>query len=283
MNNNDLKINWYPGHMAKATKEIKEVANLADLFIIVLDSRCPLSSYNDDFDKIAPNKPRLFIATKSDLMDVSKKEKIAKHFNYSRLLWLDLRNQKSRSIILKELEKINKEKTKNAVNKGFLQPRIKVFVLGVPNAGKSTLINLMTQKKNLKVGNFPGVTRTKSWVNVDNFFFLDTPGILLPNIENQEAAVKLSMTRCIETKQFPIKLIAENYLDVIAKYYPNKLTDDFKIEPKLLANLNDVNKHAIFTQIAKNRGLKVENKLVLDGAHQYFINYVQNLKGVTYE
>lgn len=181
MNNNEQTlINWYPGHMAKAVREIKENATLADIFLIVLDARIPISSYNEDFDNIAPQKPRLFVITKSDLMDKSKKEKIQKRFQNEKLLWLDLRQPKSRNQILNQLKILSQAKIKKDKEKGFLTSNIKVFVLGVPNAGKSTLINLMSQKKSLKVANYPGVTRVKKWVISDNFYFMDTPGILLP-------------------------------------------------------------------------------------------------------
>nr|WP_318026929.1 ribosome biogenesis GTPase YlqF [Mycoplasmopsis bovis] len=190
MNNdteNQQLINWYPGHMAKGMREIKENASLADVFIIVLDARCPISSYNEDFDSISPSKPRLFIITKSDLMDVSKKATIEKRFGSSMLLWLDLRNPKSKNIIINKLKKITESKVAKDKQKGLINSRIKAFVMGIPNAGKSTLINLVSNKKSLQVANYPGVTRAKKWVTVDNFFFMDTPGILLPKLTDQYA------------------------------------------------------------------------------------------------
>nr|WP_318027704.1 GTPase [Mycoplasmopsis bovis] len=146
-----------------------------------------LAAYNEDFDSISPSKPRLFIITKSDLMDVSKKATIEKRFGSSMLLWLDLRNPKSKNIIINKLKKITESKVAKDKQKGLINSRIKAFVMGIPNAGKSTLINLVSNKKSLQVANYPGVTRAKKWVTVDNFFFMDTPGILLPKLTDQYA------------------------------------------------------------------------------------------------
>ncbi len=220
MNNdteNQQLINWYPGHMAKGMREIKENASLADVFIIVLDAWCPISSYNEDFDSISPSKPRLFIITKSDLMDVSKKATIEKRFGSSMLLWLDLRNPKSKNIIINKLKKITESKVAKDKQKGLINSRIKAFVMGIPNAGKSTLINLVSNKKSLQVANYPGVTRAKKWVTVDNFFFMDTPGILLPKLTDQYAATKLAMIGSIETNIFPQKFLFTNFLKVLSR------------------------------------------------------------------
>ncbi|MBU4690472.1 ribosome biogenesis GTPase YlqF [Mycoplasma sp. ES3157-GEN-MYC] len=276
-------INWYPGHMAKAMKEIKINSTLADVFIIVLDARCPISSYNEDFDKIASHKPRLFVITKSDLMDQNKKQKIEARFWGSQILWLDLRKQKSRGIILKNIQKIMSEKIKRDKEKGLLVSKIKAFVLGVPNAGKSTLINLISQKKSLKVANYPGVTRDKQWVAVDNFFFMDTPGILLPKQDDQKSATKLAMIGSIETKIFPIMFLAYSFLSIIAEYYPDKFLTEFNINLTEFENLGEVEKHNIFSQIANNRSYKINGKIDLNRAYKYFINWVRELKNVTYD
>ncbi|WP_406617092.1 ribosome biogenesis GTPase YlqF [Mycoplasmopsis adleri] len=276
-----LLINWYPGHMAKALKEIKENANIADIFLIVLDARCPISSYNEDFNAIAPQKPRLFIITKSDLMDKSKKDMIQKRFGNETLLWLDLRNPKSKKIILEKINKLLKAKIDRDKAKGLLVSRIKVFVMGVPNAGKSTLINLMSGKKSLKVANYPGVTRDKKWVAVDNIFFMDTPGILLPKLSDQEAAAKLAMIGSIETKIFPQKFLFENFLKIMAKYYPEKLIETFHIDPKDLENLDEYKTHNIIVHIANEFGFKQNNKIEFNKVYTFFLNWIKNLKNIT--
>ncbi|ADN68751.1 ribosome biogenesis GTPase YlqF [Mycoplasmopsis fermentans] len=284
MNNNEQTlINWYPGHMAKAMREIKENATLADIFLIVLDARIPISSYNEDFDNIAPQKPRLFVITKSDLMDKSKKEKIQKRFQNEKLLWLDLRQLKSRNQILNQLKVLSQSKIKKDKEKGFLTSNIKVFVLGVPNAGKSTLINLMSQRKSLKVANYPGVTRVKKWVISDNFYFMDTPGILLPKHEDQSAAIKLAMIGSIETNIFPQRFLAENFLKVIVKYYPNKIKEEFNIDIESKDDLSETEAYNIVAQIADNKNFKVDKKIDFDRTYKYILNWIKNLKNVTFD
>ncbi|OAB48788.1 ribosome biogenesis GTPase YlqF [Mycoplasmopsis gallinarum] len=280
-----ILINWYPGHMAKAMREIKENAQLADIFIIVLDARCPISSYNEDFDQIAPHKPRLFVITKSDLMDQSKKSAISKRFGDENLLWLDLRQQKNKNIIINQVKKMAQTKIAKDRAKGLLISKIKVFVMGIPNAGKSTLINLVSQKKSLKVANFPGVTRNQKWVQVnDSLFFLDTPGILLPKLNDQEAATKLAMIGSIETNFFPLRFLANNYLKIILEYYPNKFTKEFNINLDEFDNeFSEVKAYNIFFKIAINKQYKNDNKADLTRVYKEFINWVKNLKGVTYD
>ncbi|BAP01321.1 GTP-binding protein [Mycoplasmopsis californica HAZ160_1] len=276
-------INWYPGHMAKGMREIKQNANLADIFIIVLDARCPISSYNEDFDSIAPQKPRLFIITKSDMMDLNKKSMIQARFKGSTLLWLDLRKQSSRSVIIKQMQKIMNPKILKNKEKGLLNTKIKAFVVGVPNAGKSTLINLIIQKKSLKVANYPGVTKAKQWVSVDNFYFMDTPGILIPKQDNQQAATKLAMIGSIETKIFPIMFLAYSFLDIIHQYYPEKFLDHFNIDISIYDKLTEVDKHNIFNLIALNKNFKLNNKPDLSKVYKYFLNWTRELKNVTYD
>ncbi|WP_262337553.1 ribosome biogenesis GTPase YlqF, partial [Mycoplasma nasistruthionis] len=216
-------IQWFPGHMAKATRDIKEKANLADVFIVVLDARCPISSYNEDFDSIAPHKPRLFIITKSDLMDKTKKAKIEARFKGEKLLWLDLRKASSRKPILNAVKSLMTEKIQRNKAKGMLITRMKSFVLGVPNCGKSSLINLVSEKSSLKVANYPGVTKEVKWVVNGEYLFLDTPGILLPRFEDQEVAVKLLITGAIKLENFPLEFCASSMYKLVSKYYPERI------------------------------------------------------------
>nr|WP_049757062.1 ribosome biogenesis GTPase YlqF [Mycoplasma crocodyli] len=266
--------------MAKAIKEIKSIANLADLFIVVLDARCPISSYNEDFDRISPQKPRLFIVTKSDLMDQEKKSLITKRFNSENILWLDLRKSKSRSIIINKINFIMKEKIERDKQRGMISSKIKSFVVGVPNSGKSTLINLMQQKSTLKVANFPGVTRLKQWVAVGNHYFLDTPGILLPKFENQEIASKLVAIGSIKSDIFPLDFISTQSYKLISKYYPNKVIELLKLIPS--SDENEI--YSLFHDLANNNGFfNQHGKPDLIKARIFFMNWLKNLSGVTFD
>ncbi|VEU78162.1 ribosome biogenesis GTPase YlqF [Mycoplasmopsis columbinasalis] len=286
MNNTEQTlINWYPGHMTKGMREIKENASLADVFIMVLDARCPISSYNEDFDAIAPQKPRLFVITKSDLMDDNKKNLIQKRFGNEQVLWLDLRKKSSRDQIIKAIKKCTREKVERDKQKGFLISKIKVFVVGVPNAGKSSLINLISQKQSLKVANMPGITRAKKWVAVDNIYFMDTPGILLPKLTDQKAAVKLAMVGSIETTIFPLRFLANQYLKTLAEYYPEKIEKEFNVDltEMLSQEFTDTVAYNVFANMAVNKNFKINNKPDFNKIYVHFINWVKNLKGVTYD
>ncbi|WP_322910872.1 ribosome biogenesis GTPase YlqF [Mycoplasmopsis felis] len=275
----DQLINWYPGHMAKGFREIKEISNLADIFIVVLDARCPISSYNEDFDQIAPNKQRLFIITKSDLMDVNKKEMITKRFYGSEILWLDLRKQSAKKIILSKLKQMSLQRIKKDLSKGIIQTKIKSFVVGIPNCGKSTLINLVSEKSNLKVANFPGVTREKKWVVNKEFLFLDTPGILLPKFTDQEIAIKLLSIGSIKLENFPPEFVATKIYALISKYYPNLLINlDLKPEFEDVLIYNQLYNYAQKYNFYKEKG-----KIDLIKAYNHFIQWVKNLKGITFD
>ncbi|BBU47365.1 ribosome biogenesis GTPase YlqF [Mycoplasmopsis felis] len=275
----DQLINWYPGHMAKGFREIKEISNLADIFIVVLDARCPISSYNEDFDQIAPNKQRLFIITKSDLMDVNKKEMITKRFYGSEILWLDLRKQSAKKIILSKLKQMSLQRIKKDLSKGIIQTKIKSFVVGIPNCGKSTLINLISEKPNLKVANFPGVTREKKWVVNKEFLFLDTPGILLPKFTDQEIAIKLLAIGSIKLENFPPEFVATKIYALISKYYPNLLINlDLKPEFEDVLIYNQLYNYAQKYNFYKEKG-----KIDLIKAYNHFIQWVKNLKGITFD
>ncbi|AKA49988.1 GTPase [Mycoplasmopsis gallinacea] len=272
-------IQWFPGHMSKAMKDIKESANLADLFVVVLDARCPISSYNEDFDAIQPQKPRLFIITKSDLMDKSKKDQIAKRFGNENLLWLDLRQKSSKKIILKKIKQILKEKIARDKAKGMLVSRLKSFVVGIPNCGKSTLINLVSSKSRLKVADMPGVTRVKQWVMDGEFWFLDTPGILLPKFDDQENAIKLLAIGSIKNDIFPLEFVAIQLWALVSKYYPEKL-----IDLGMTPSEDTVQIYGLFHEYAEKFGfLKEKGKVDLQKAQINFINWVKALKGVTYD
>ncbi|KKB26916.1 50S ribosomal subunit maturation GTPase [Mycoplasmopsis meleagridis] len=283
MQKNDILINWYPGHMAKAIREIKEKISIADILIIILDARCPISSYNEDFDLLSPHKKRLFIITKSDLMDINKKEQIAKRFSTDKLLWLDLRKTTSRNKILSALKEMSREKILNQQQKGFLISKIKIFVLGIPNTGKSTLINLIAQKKKLAVANMPGVTRSQKWISVGNYYFMDTPGILLPKFNDQEMALKLVMIGSIDAKNFPSSFLATNFLKLLAKYYPEKITNFMPFYNLNSQEISDIEAYNVFSSWALLKKYKINNKPDLNRIYKEFITYVRDLKGVTYD
>ncbi|MGL6124942.1 MAG: ribosome biogenesis GTPase YlqF [Metamycoplasmataceae bacterium] len=195
-------INWFPGHMAKAFKDIKDKQEIVDCFIVLLDGRVPLSSYNDEFDKIAPKKPRLFVFTKSDYSNIDKLNQLMPRFNneYDTSVIVNLKKPQSRKKILLKLEQVLSKKRERDAKKGLLKPRLRCFVIGMPNVGKSTMINLLAQAKKTRVANFAGTTRSLQWIAAGEIQLLDTPGILMPKLVNQNDALKLVATGAIKAE-----------------------------------------------------------------------------------
>ena len=184
-------INWYPGHMAKTKREIKEKLNLIDIVYEVIDSRMPISSKIVDIDELIGNKRRILIMTKYDICDKEETNKFIKYYEdlgYV-VVPVDLMNGKDTNKIIDKSLEIMKEENQKRLNKGLKPRSLRALIVGVPNAGKSTLINRLIGRKSAGVGNKPGFTKSLSWIRINkDIELLDSPGILWPKIENQENA-----------------------------------------------------------------------------------------------
>ncbi|UVD81855.1 ribosome biogenesis GTPase YlqF [Mycoplasma iguanae] len=271
---------WFPGHMAKALREIKEKQTLADLFIITLDARAPISSYNEEFDYIAPHKPRLFVITKIDLADKSKLPKIRQRFNSENaaVIEVNLKKFSSKEKIIKAAEKLLYEKRIRDLNKGLLKPRLRVFVMGVPNSGKSTLINLVAQAKT-KVGNMPGVTKGQQWIKAGDLQLLDTPGILWPKASDELIGIKIAIIGSIKFDIIPPKILFNECYRLVSKYYPEKI-----IQIGLKPADDEVDIYNSLHKLCEIKKFYLPNQEHnLDKAMKWFTTYLRDLKGVTYD
>lgn len=223
-------INWYPGHMAKAKRQIQEKINLIDVVLEVVDSRMPKSSKLIDIDNYVSNKPRIMIMTKYDLCDKNETKKWISYYEdlgYV-VIPIDLFND-SINLIIKEIMKIMDVKNESLVKKGMKKRKARVLVVGIPNVGKSTLINRLVGKKSVDVGNKPGVTKSLSWIRInDSIELLDTPGILWPKFENSTALNLASLT-AIKEEVLSIDEVAIYILKTLEKYYPDILEKRFGI------------------------------------------------------
>ncbi len=232
-----MKINWFPGHMIKALRVMeKEVKNI-DIVIYVLDARAPLACLNPEFNKIIKNKPILFILNKIDIADNVKIEKekiedcLLNYFsNKVDIVKLNSTMSGAKKIILEKINYLCREKIEKNVSKN-INAYIRGMVVGVPNCGKSTLINNLCGKGKTITGDKPGVTRGKQWVNVEkNIQILDTPGTLYPNLENQQFAKFLAYIGSIKDEVVDINELACDFISDIEKQYGTILNNRYQVE-----------------------------------------------------
>lgn len=226
-------INWYPGHMAKTKREIKEKLPLIDVVYEVVDARMPISSKVIDIDDIIKNKPRILIMTKYDMCDKSQTDKIIKYYKekgYS-VVPIDLIKNTNVNLIIKETSKVSDIINVERKKKG-LKPKqsVRALVIGAPNVGKSTLINRLVGKKKTVTGNKPGVTKQLSWIRVgSNIELLDTPGILWPKLENQEHAYNLAALSSVKEEVVDLQDLSIYILHKLNELYPNYLEKRYGI------------------------------------------------------
>ena len=249
MNNNP--INWYPGHMAKTKREIREKLNLIDIVYEVIDARMPKSSKIVDIDDLIKNKPRLLIMTKYDLCDKNETNKFIKYYEELgyQVIPVDLMSGTNVSKIIDASEEVLKEENEKRKAKGLKPRNIRALILGVPNAGKSTLINRLVGKKSAGVGNKPGFTKSLSWIRIHkNIDLLDTPGILWPKLEDQESAHILASFSSIKEEILNEDQIAFFILRKLYELYPKALEERYGIS-ELDEDLIDA-----YDMIASRRG-----------------------------
>lgn len=243
-------INWYPGHMKKTKELIQENLKAVDIVIEVIDARIPISSRNPIIDELIKSKRRIIILNKSDLSDQRVTESWIRHFKEAGAYTLTMNCMSGGGVsqLLKLLTTLRDEKNKDAVRKKPLR----MMIVGVPNVGKSSLINRLTGKKSAKTGNKPGVTRGKQWLNLGNDMqLLDTPGILWPKFEDPKAGLNLAFCGSIKDEILDIATLALELITVLSRDYPELLVERYKlgtIEETPLATMEAIAKKRGFIQ-----------------------------------
>ena len=265
-------INWYPGHMAKTKREIKEKIDLIDIVFEVIDARIPYSSKNKDIDDIIKNKPRVIIMTKIDLCDINKTNKWVKYYENMGyiVITMDLVNNPNMKIIFDKIKPVIDEINNKRISKGLKIRRARVLVVGVPNVGKSTLINRLVGKKSTNVGNKPGVTKNLEWIRInDKLELLDTPGILWPRLDDYDIAHNLASMTAIKEEVLDSEDIAIYIIKKMLNDYSENIINRYNITEK-----DDI--LVILDQIGKKIGAIRNNETDYDRVYLKVIKDLQD-------
>lgn len=248
-------IQWFPGHMAKALREISERIKVVDIVIEICDARAPLSSINPELFNIIKNKPRIMILSKKDLADENITKSWLKYFEEKGYIALAMNLNKDNLDTIFNISKVClKEKIEKDKRRGLKPQPIRALVVGIPNVGKSTFINKLSKRKAANVGNMPGVTKAQQWIKIKNDFeLLDTPGVLWPKFENQEIGTKLALIGTIKQDILDKSNLAYSLLNYLFNEHPEFLTNRYGIE--LVDEFNDENEIILLERIGRKRGL----------------------------
>lgn len=274
-------LNWYPGHMAKTKTEIKNKLDLIDIVYELVDARIPFSSKLRDIDSVIKNKPRILVMTKKDLCDIDETNKWAKYYEQKgyKVLLLDLTNNKDYKKLIDLTSEVTKYIQEKRKDKGLNKKEIKVLVIGVPNVGKSTLINQLANRKVAQTGNKPGVTRQLNWLKTNyGILLLDSPGILWPKLESDTIALNLAATSAIKSEIVPINDVSYYILKLLSDNYPKLLKNRYKID-KISGEVE-----SDYETIGTNLGLiKLGNEVDYEKVSNFIINDVKSglVKGIT--
>lgn len=233
LRDDNLNINWYPGHMKKTKDLMKANLKLVDVVVELLDSRIPYSSKNPDIDTLMAGKPRVVLLNKSDISDRAKLNKWINYYKEQGIRAIPIDAMKGTGVnrIVDECKNAVKDKMDSLKEKGRKERAIRIMIVGVPNVGKSSLINKLTGRRSTQTGDRPGVTKGKQWVKLrGNLELLDTPGILWPKFEDQDVALNLAFTRAIKDEILDVETLALRLIEKLMVIEPEKLAARYKLE-----------------------------------------------------
>jgi ribosome biogenesis GTPase A len=255
-----MTIQWFPGHMAKARRQVQEKLKLIDVVVELADARIPNSSRNPMIDEIVSSKPRLMLLNKADLADDRRTKEWILHFQGRgiKTLAIDAQSGKGMKQIIHSCQELVHEKWEKMKAKGVVNPRaIRVLIVGIPNVGKSTLINKLAKRNIAKTGDRPGVTTAQQWIKVGKELeLLDTPGILWPKFEDEMVGLRLATTGAIKDTIINLQEVAVYALRFLTAHYPKELMNRYDLQevPEDIVQL--------FDEIGKRRGCLMGGGLV---------------------
>ncbi|HHY20381.1 MAG TPA: ribosome biogenesis GTPase YlqF [Bacilli bacterium] len=228
-----MTIQWFPGHMAKARREVTENLKFIDVVLELLDARIPMSSRNPMIDELVSHKPRLILLNKSDLADQAVTDRWIEYFSQENTLVLPINSQTGTGVnkIPQAVSELTKPITEKMKAKGMKPRAIRAMILGIPNVGKSTLINRLATKRIAQTGDRPGVTKQQQWIKVGKVMeLLDTPGILWPKFESQTIGLRLAATGAIKDEIIDFQTVALFIINYLNERYPDRLLARYNLE-----------------------------------------------------
>lgn len=249
-----MNIQWFPGHMTKALRQMEEDIKLIDLVIELFDARVALSCTNPTIDKLAANKMRLVLLNKADLADKYVTDTFYEYFKNKGyyVLCLDSRENSMMSKVNKMLDEIYQVKREKDLKRGIKNRPIRAMVVGIPNVGKSTFINSFSKKAAAKTGNKPGVTKGKQWIKASKSVeLLDTPGVLWPKFEEESIGINLALVGSINDNIIETNELAVELINIMKELYPGKLAERYDIDETIASP-------DLLVEIAKSRNFLIK-------------------------
>jgi ribosome biogenesis GTPase A len=267
-------VQWYPGHMAKAKKEIEEKLKLVDIVFELVDARIPVSSQNPMISEILKSKQKLILITKANLADEKMTKRWQGHFKTQNIesLFIDSISGFNINKIISISKVVLQTKFEKEKSRGMKERAIRAMVIGIPNVGKSTLINRLVNKKVTNVGDKPGITKAQQWIRINkDLELLDTPGVLWPKFEDQRQGFHLAISGAIKDDVYHKDDMVIYLLDFLKKYYPKELQTRYDFDLS-------IDNFAILDKIANNRGFIKNNETDYEKTYEIILNDFRNCR-----